>query len=285
MTIRDFIYLDIERVRSFYAQLSKGLPTERTVEKTKETGGDASVEGNMFFTKGKGQIDYRYGRANTETFSLHDYIMEEFLDSLKQADILTQTFDNKFTWEKDIFRDGMFILTKGKVKIIDYKYIAATLDRVPKMAKSVNKIAQKPAQNNPSIDHLDAMSKNPVLKEVSQFIEQNMEDSLRIKIYPYDFSEDEVFIATANAINFRYNTVSIINMYGHIVDADWLSLLQVNMGRDNLLVMPPITQTTGKSLEEILESFIDGLTGLNKALQGLKFPSISATPIAIFREI
>lgn len=284
--LRDFIYMDIERVRSFYAQLSKGLPTERTVEKTKETGDVASVEGNVLFAKGKGQIDYRYGRSNSETSSLHDYIMEEFLDALRQADLLTEMLDNKFDWKETAFRDGMFVLVKGKVKILDYKYIAATLDRLPKMAKSVSKIVQsQPAQSNANVSQVAEINKMPI-KEISQFIEQNMEDALRIKIHPYGFSQGQVFIATAEATNFRYNTASLINMYGHMIDANWSCLLQINIGRETpMLSMTPFQSSDGGSFEGILESFVDQLTILNKALQGLKFPAVSATPITIFRDI
>jgi hypothetical protein len=53
--------------------------------------------------------------------------MEEFLDALKQARLLTEILDDNFDWKETAFRDGMFVLVKGKVKILDYKYIAATL--------------------------------------------------------------------------------------------------------------------------------------------------------------
>ncbi|MBZ0307765.1 MAG: hypothetical protein K8I82_16980, partial [Anaerolineae bacterium] len=179
---------------------------------------------------------------------------------------------------------GMFVLVKGKVKILDYKYIAATLERLPKMAKSVNKIVQSaPDQSNANLNQLADLNKLPI-KEISQFIEQNMEDALRIKIYPYGALQGQVFIATADATNFRYNTVSLINMYGHMIDANWSCLLQINIGHETpMLSMAPLQPTD--SFEGILELFVDQLTVLNKALQGTKFPAVSATPIAIFRDI
>ena len=76
--IRDFIYLDVERVRSFVAQLKEGLPSERTREAEHEAGGKAAAEAGLpLITKGSGEINYHYLRSHSETSSLHDFIFEE----------------------------------------------------------------------------------------------------------------------------------------------------------------------------------------------------------------
>lgn len=287
MTIRDFIYLDIERVRSFYAQLSKGLTTERTVEKTIETGGDASVEGSVLFAKGKGQIDYRYGRSNTETSSLHDYIMEEFLDALKQARLLTQILDDKFNWKETAFQDGMFVLVKGTIKILDYKYVVSSLDNLPKLMKLISRIVSSTQpQQSSNMSEIEKQLKGMPIGDVAKFIDQNMLDALRVKVYPRHDTPDQHFLATAEAPFFRYSTVSLINMYGHVIDANWACLLQVNRGSQHQLAEKVPTQPVdGVNIEVVLETLADYLTNINKATQGVKFPTVAATPIAIFREI
>ncbi len=45
--IRDFIYLDVERVRSIVAQRAGGLPGERTQQSGHNVGGTVSAEGGI----------------------------------------------------------------------------------------------------------------------------------------------------------------------------------------------------------------------------------------------
>lgn len=287
MTIRDFIYLDIERVRSFYAQLSKGLPTERTVEKGAEVGLDASVEGNVLFAKGKANTDYRYVRSNTETSSLHDYIMEEFIEQLKQNHLLVELPDEAFQWKQMAFRDGMFVLVKGVIKILDYKYVVSSLDNLPKLMKLVNRIVSSTqTQQTSNMSEIEKQLKGMPISDIAKFIDQNMPDDLRVKVYPRNDTPNQHFLATAEATFFRYNTVSLINMYGHVIDANWICLLQVNRGNQHPLAEnAPIQPVDGINIEAALETLADYLTNINKATQGVKFPVIAATPIAIFREI
>jgi hypothetical protein len=52
VNIRDFLYLDVERVKSIYAQLEKGLVTgkEKIEGKTKEVSGKGGGEINTLFS-------------------------------------------------------------------------------------------------------------------------------------------------------------------------------------------------------------------------------------------
>src|SRR5437867_11313737 len=82
--IRDFIYLDIERVRSFVAQTSGGLTSERTQQAQHQVGGEGQVEGGLpFIVKATGSTDYHYERSQSETKSLHDHIFEELYHKLQ----------------------------------------------------------------------------------------------------------------------------------------------------------------------------------------------------------
>ncbi len=287
MPIRDFIYLDIERVRSFYAQLSKGLTTERTIEKGAEVGLEASVEGNVIFAKGQANADYRYIRSNTETSSLHDYIMEEFLEKLKHERLIVELPHQDFNWQQEAFKDGMFILVRGTIKILDYKYIVSSLDNLPKLMKLVSRIVSttQPQQAS-NMGDIEKQLKGMPINDIAKFIEQNMQDTLRVKVYPRHDTPNQHFLASADDSFFRYSTVSLINMYGHVIDANWSCLLQVNRGNQHQLAeKAPTPAVDGIDLESALETVADYLTNINKAMQGVKFPTVAATPIAIFREI
>ena len=100
--IRDFIYLEIERVRSFYAQLVGGLPTERSIHSEQVDGIDGSAEVKFPLFGAKIGADNRYHRSNQETKSLHDQIMVEFMNGLEDNNLLYE-FSDQFFWEEDSF--------------------------------------------------------------------------------------------------------------------------------------------------------------------------------------
>ena len=71
-TIRDFVYFDFERVRSFVAQAMGGLVSESSRGQSHQTAGKAGVSGGIpGLLKGTGELDYRYVRSDQETRSLH----------------------------------------------------------------------------------------------------------------------------------------------------------------------------------------------------------------------
>jgi len=111
--LRDFIYLDVERVRSFVAQLKEGLPSEHTRQTEHETGGKGSVEGSLpFVAKGIGEANYHYLRSHSETSSLHDFIFEEFFSSILSESLLTELGTNTtLLWSERTFEDGAFVLS------------------------------------------------------------------------------------------------------------------------------------------------------------------------------
>jgi len=288
MKIRDFIYLDTERVRSFYSQLSEGLPTEQTTGIEHEVDASASVEGNFLFAKGKGGTDARYMRANTETRSLHDYLMELFINKLEEKRLLPRIPSENFDWVDDAFSDGQFVLVQGAIKIIDYKYFATSLGNIPSLYATIQKLASySPNKNTTKPTNLSTVKadidKMPI-KDLNKFIEQNLLDSIKIRVYPYIHSLNQNFIAIANQQLFRQNPVSLINIYGHIIDANWYCLLQINKGNQHSVANLE-SDLFPLDIESAMENIFDQITNIGKLIQGVKFPSVGATPIAIFREI
>jgi hypothetical protein len=103
-TIRDFVYLDWERVRSVAAQLFQGIPEGRTDGESKEADAKGQLEGNaLWLLKGQFGADYRYVRTENETRSFHHYIyslVEDRLVKDKSLVIIDAEFD--FTqWTQD----------------------------------------------------------------------------------------------------------------------------------------------------------------------------------------
>ena len=304
--IRDFIYLDIERVRSFYAQLVGGLPTERSVQSVNEHGVDGSAEVKTPLFGAKIGADNRYHRSSMETKSLHDQIMVEFMDGLEENNLLHK-FSIDFLWERNSFNDGMFILVSGPIRIIDYKLLASEIDRLSHLAKTIdslgimnkddddgssiqgNRQQRRKAQRenrNRSEGSLQKKMEDASAPQIASFLEHHMRDTMRILVFPTPDLPKNHFVATAIMSAFRFNTVALQGQYGHTIDADWKCLLQVNKGaRGEMIIQSDESHNEAGGIETALESVIDGLSTINTLKQGIEFPRVAATPIAIYREI
>jgi hypothetical protein len=120
--LRDFIYLDWEKVRSLAAQLLEGIPEEEKRERRHESGAKGRLEASALnLLKGGGEIDYRYFRSSNETRSLHHHIYSLFEDALIEKSIVT-VIDEDFgaeRWASKSFYDGQFVLASGLLRIMD----------------------------------------------------------------------------------------------------------------------------------------------------------------------
>lgn len=280
--IRDFIYLDIERVRSFYAQLTGSLPLEQTRGKESHVGAEGSVEANALIAKGSGNLDFRLHRLDSETSSLHDQIFHLFLKEISQDSKVIEMPSPDFRWEEASFQDGKFVLVNGAIKILDYQHIASSIKNILELAKLIDQINKNSSTKSTVLKDL----KRSNVVEVQKFVESIIQDTLRLRVYPNLLNQDEVFVASAEEIFFRRSTSSLNHEYGPVIDANWKILLQVNKGT---YFSPPESSDNANlgfgKLEAAMETVVKALVNVTEEIQGVQFPEIAATPIAVFREI
>jgi hypothetical protein len=306
--MRDFIYLDVERVRSFVAQASGGLTSERSSQSQHQTGGEGKVEGGIpVIGKASGSTDYHYLRSQSETKSLHDHIFAEFYQHLKPGEQL-KDFTNikEAEWIESSFSDSDFIVTQGILKIVDYQSIIATMQNLPTLIDLVGKVTTYAAGTNTQLNtpltsktsgkpkggaNVQStevqLAKNQLrtlpIKEMSGFITQMYGDAIKVKIFPFQHSQEKLFVDMADRILFRYSPTALVNLYGSVIDAGWVTLLQINKGTYH--EPGQMLSKTGNDMEDSLEQLADIFSGLAKLTQGIKFPAVAVTPIAIFRDI
>jgi len=140
MDLKDFIYLDIDRVRSFTSQLFEGIPETIDSKNGKEQDIKGKFKGGVpLLASGglKGGLLFR--QEKTETKSLQHYIyvlFEDRLNDLEKLRVLNENFDEK-DWVDGTVRKGLkeseFIKITANVKIFDYEY----LDNAFKMVKGL----------------------------------------------------------------------------------------------------------------------------------------------------
>jgi len=298
--LRDFVYLDWEKVRSLAAQLLEGIPEDEKREHRQESGVKGRLEASALnLLKGGGEIDYRYFRSNNETRSFHHHVYSLFEDDLIEKSIVTvieKDFDAE-RWIPESFYDGQFILVTGLLRIMDYGWVASSMESIPRMQRLSHNAEQHSLQEqvNKGVISRQEMEaklhkqrktqgeiKALKIDELTELARRLYGDSIRIKVVPDKDKPWRMFVGTGQPANFYDSATSLGQKYGVEVDADWVVLGQVNFPGNSRTPAPlPI----GNQLEDAFEGMFLFANSLVRMAGAVEFPVVSFTPISIYRAV
>ncbi|OFW61287.1 MAG: hypothetical protein A2W01_03125 [Candidatus Solincola sediminis] len=296
--VRDFIYLDWERVRSLAAQLFKGVPEEAAEEKQREVTAGGRLEGGVpGILRGKTGADYRFFRSENETRSFHHHIYSITEQELSKNGMITE-IDGNFVfqdWRVNYFNDGQFILATGLLRLMDYAWMSSFLEALPKMMKAAQhaeSLGLKQKRDAQIITQqqfqVKIQERQKTLKEIKEMkmdeltmlIRQLYGEVVRIKVLPSKDNPDKVLVGTGLINSFYETAASLSQKYGYEVDANWKLLGQINIS-SNPDEPEPIP--TGNEFEDSFEQLALGLNKIIRITSSPMFPAISVTPISIYR--
>ncbi len=303
MILRDFVYLDWERVRSLAAQIFRGIPQDTTSETGKEASLSGEVEGGLFgFLKGKSGADYRYLKTENETRSLHHYVyslVENELVKSKYSISVDDKFDST-NWTKNFFHDGQFVRATGIVRFIDYGWTTTMIEALPGMMSSalhmtnfdfqrkqseqsltseqIKERKQRQLESEKTLKNIKALK----VDQLADLIRSLYGDVIRIKVVPNKDHRRNLFVGSGSRENFYDSTASLSQKYGYEIDADWVTLGQINLSEAQ---DEPIPIPIGNQMEDAFEKVVFGLNNVVRIASSPEFPAISFTPISIYRTI
>jgi hypothetical protein len=351
LKIRDFIYLDVERMKSIFSQVEKGLIETTSSEKGEDkelkgkvgTGGILSALG----FKAEGSAGVLFQNAETETRTLHDHMYNHIENKLIEGDSITEIdVSMKNAWENDdiqkIITDTSFILVKGRIMIDDYERfedIAEDFNKITlaldfmtnpyKIPKEKNKRKRAEETRINSLKAKGSILEDKFIESLLVIIKTFYKNKLVLKVIPFSDNVFLRFIGTLNKKFLRDSVESILFKYGSLPVSEWKVFGQLssiypkgyqpklqdeeyNKLIENMDKINKATEdlknpdekirneaiTTLKNIDlnenyiEILQSstFDIALENIFGALRGVdfltspKFPSITFTPIAIYRE-
>jgi ADP-ribose pyrophosphatase YjhB (NUDIX family) len=301
LLLRDFIYLDTERVRSFSAQLLEGVPDTATREAAHEIGAEGTVEAGLLkVVRGEVGADYRYHRSASETRSLHHHVYTLMEEALEKAGFIT-TIDESFNfdeWAPDAFTDGQFVRVRGAVRLIDYKRVTAQMQAMPKMMKSLQTVELSNIKDKAQAGQIDAAEADRQRRQlnktsaelralpISDIIALSAQlyggEEIRIKVRPSGAPDGHTLVGSAPYSGFAENPDSLSAKYGSEINADWVMLAQVIApGRAAEAVLMP----TGNQLEDAFEEIYLSLNELSQIASSAVFPAMAMTPISIYRQM
>lgn len=285
--LRDFIYLDVERVRSFVAQAGGGVPTERTGGHQHEGGGQVAAEGGIpFLAKIEGQADYRYVRSSTETRSVQDAIFDEFVSRVRPLEV-----SNASSWpDNHSAPDGQLVLVHGHIKLIDYETSLEALRAFPKVMTAYAKFnaassAKTGAGRSPmptgGPSRAQADSLGPIVEGIAKIVGSNLSDFVRVKVVRDIQGPAEAFVGDGHRDSFRYSSALLTTLYPGGVAAGWHCVGIVHRASDSTLQAPLATET----MSDMLEMLIDQMHDVEAFRQAASPPAIAITPLAIYRPL
>lgn len=296
--VRDFVYLDWERVRSLGAQLLTGLPEAATEEKQRESGVEAQIEGGIWgLFKGKGGVDYRYVRAGSETRSLHHHVYSLFEEALLTSDQLIQIHgEHGLPWQESTFSDGAFVLISGVIRFMDYTWLTQSFEALPRIMKVAHQAESMQLKQKLKSDEISQAEYNLKLKQqektkaelkslqiadIKSVIGDFFGSVVRVKVVPDLGRSNQVFVGTCERENFQDSAAGLAQKYGYQIDAHWRALGQINRGTGNNVPQPI---PTGNQLDDALEQVAFSLTDLASLTSSVTFPAVSFTPLSIYRQ-
>lgn len=295
--IRDFIYLDWERIRSISSQLLQGIPDEMKIESSdqKEIHASGSIGLNTLLPfipiNAEAGGDFRFYQTKSETRSLHHHIYSLVEKQLLENEII-QNIDANFSenrWKEGDFFDGQYALISGLIRFSDYEYISHWLESYGEYFQTIMNIdLQQLKQNSPEfnekrkeINNTLKYIKNYQLDKLSKLIRELFGDIIQIKIVP-NISHSNHILTGSCIKDFFYDIPHVLwQKFGYEVDADWVVFCQINQpcSLDISKKFLPI----GNQINDNLEAILLSLDELQKKATKVNFPTVSITPLAIYR--
>lgn len=300
MDLKDFIYLDIDRIRSFTSQLFEGIPEAIDSKNGREQDIKGKVKGGVpLLISGGLEGSLLFRQEKTETKSLQHYIyvlFENKLNDLEKLNVLNEKFGEK-DWVDGIVRKGLketdFIKITANVKIFDYEY----LDNVFKMIKelpdtlaelvSMNLTKDKRKQvKRDMLKEMGVHDWSNTLNSISKFINMMYKGIISLKIYPAGTDSIPYLLGRLNKNYLQYDRENLLFQYGTEPNQMWTIVGQIS-------AIPDEKETTVEEPQQKAEYNMLDMENMMEYLlkimvnTGLKFsvsyPSIGIIPLAIYR--
>jgi hypothetical protein len=259
--LRDFIYLDFDRVHSLAAQLDLPSPGPSP------------------------------DRAAREKLLLQ---VEPALLSRGGLADLGPAFDFS-KWTAESFTDGQFVRVTGVVRLLDFAWLAQALGGLPAVLKKMSKIElaafksseegkrmSKSQIQQRSLENQSAIAKVEEFKmdELSDVVRQLYPGVVRVKVTPSKEHPRAVLIASAYNQHFYDSPAALSQKYGVEIDAGWTVLGQLNVPN---LSAPPQPIPVGNQMEDAFEQMALLMNNAFRLANAPAFPALSLTPVAMYR--
>ena len=300
MDLKDFIYMDIDRIRSFTSQLYEGIPESIDSKNGKEQDVKGNVKGSVPFLGGGGvEGGLLFRKETTETKSLQNYIytlFENKLSDLEKFKVLNEMFGEE-EWGNGIVRNDLketdFIKITANVKIFDYEYLDNTFKMIKELPEIItelslmnsNKSERKQAKKQ-MLKEMGVLDWSNIINPMSEFINTMYKGIISLKIYPAGTDSTPYLLGRLTKKYLQYDRENLLFQYGTEPNQKWTIVGQISsIPDDKDVTAEEPQQGAGYNMMD-MENMMEHLLKL-MVNTGLKFsvsyPSIGIIPLAIYR--
>ncbi|RCV62892.1 hypothetical protein C5S53_16755 [Methanophagales archaeon] len=300
MDLKDFIYLDIDRVRSFTSQLFEGIPETSNSKNGKEQDIKGKFKGGVpLLASGGVEGGLLLRQEKTETKSLQHYIyvlFENKLNDLKKLKVLNEKFDKK-NWVDGIVRKGLkeseFIKITANVKIFDYEYLDTVFKMVKELPDTVAELTsmsltkdKKKQKKREMLKEMGAQDWDSTIRSISKFIDTMYKGIISLKIYPVGTDSAPYLLGRLNKNYLQYDRETLLFQYGTEPNQKWTIVGQISTipdKKETTVEEPQLKDEYNMlDVENIMEYILKIMvsTGLKFSVS---YPSIGIIPLAIYR--
>lgn len=291
-TIRDFVYVDVERLKSIIAQVEEGVADSTVSSQARTQEASGSIEGGVFgLFKGGSNVAALWQKQVSETRSLHDYIYNKVESTLLKHDLLLSLPEDASDSDsaRTSLTDTSFFLANGRVMINDFSQMRLILDNFNAIGKF---LARAQAQSEPSEKQKRAARRTAEqnlkldpewIKGFSVFFDTFYKDRVVIKLVPYSSDPSFRLVGNLNVDFLRDPIESITYKYGTSPTSSWTMFGQV-AAIPPLEGWQPLSLIGGAQIEAAFQNMFDQMRQVEIMAQSVVHPEVAVTPIAVYRE-
>jgi hypothetical protein len=322
--VRDFIYVDIERLYSLYSQLFEGVADQIIQSYMDEATSKKSQKGSML--KGE-DIENQLAEMSrrTENKFLHDHMYNLLEDELSRA-IQEPSGVNKDNY-RDVLKDAFIVKVNGTAKINDFGRASIFIEKINALAESFASLviySDEAVAARKTFDELvrsmpNSKEKEQAKKELSKFkdpktyakesgwsVDENLikamrqildfgfPDAMQLVVTPLNGSENVDFTGVLDKRWLRIQPEFLRALYGGEIEWNWTMVGQLTFlpGAKPLtqedvakLSSPDISTDNIVSLKAPLQTVFERLRFFERvSLEGGKRIEVIVSPLAVYRE-
>lgn len=315
-SLREFFYVDVERARSYLAQLDRGV-VQSVIERSS---GELSAEAkaSMFGFGGSGSVSRGTGRE--EARSLQDLTFVAFESLALQQGFLVDSppeVSDPDAWTtgtiQNSFLPGQIVRLKADVQILDPRFFEARIQRVDAFANALVRVttpipAVKPGtprqQQKKAADAAHGAARAELwgdtspdaVQGIADVVSSLLGDAIAVRVLPC--GRDHPDLGFGGALIDRREYVqpereALFSRYGPVL-SDWTCVIQIASIPSQSEEIPdvlPAIELMGKgnriqraAVEQLAVQFLTLMESIGMA-EGPRWPSISVTPLAIYRHL
>lgn len=285
MAIRDFMYLDVQRLRSFASQvLPHGIPTASAKTETKSAEAGAEARGRIpLLIEGGANTKGVLSATSTVNAEVHHGLVEQVISGLREKNYLWPEADAAAA------PDGSFVVIAGRIQIVDPDALRSVVARIPSIEHAVA-VATDTGSSAPSRSRADKRAGRNVRHAGSSGFTKQKADAFG-EILEFmtpgtvrmRFLRGSTTVATAvvERDKFVEDLDRLIRRHGYLTGSEWTALCQVNHPADAGLYQPG-----GDNLMDVLEgSVLNPMRTISELSGTSAGADLTVTPLAVYREI